>query len=333
MSDLEGRYRLLLRLYPNDYRRVRGEEIVGTYLDLTAPGRRWPSAADAADLAMGAVRERLRAAGASGLLPGVRLAAILAFITATALAGLWTGAEQIIDRADRSVSTFGPFVSIGIVVWVAWLLVAALDALAPVRWTRLAIMLALVLTTAVVPVADLAGMPRPPLFYLVPQATLGLLALALPASRSRWHRIVPLTTALGAGLVAGPALSRRGTWSYRFDDGGVLLTYAGMALLMTAVLVAVALSLRGDTRGLWATLVLFTPVGLLGLYVLSAMASDLVGSGNSTFLVIAGTAAAVVVGATGSLGAAVATCRRAPTSVSTSEPVRTVARRCPTCGR
>ncbi|MEO3769180.1 hypothetical protein [Micromonospora sp. B9E7] len=333
MSDLEGRYRLLLRLYPDDYRRVRGEEMLGTYLDLTPPGRRWPSAADAADLVAGAVRERLRAAGAGGLLPGVRLAAVLAFVTATALSGLWAGAEQIVDPADRSVPAVGPFVSVGIVVWSAWLLAGAVDALAPVRWTRLAIIVALLLTVAVVPVADLAGLPRPPLFHLVPQATLGLLALALPASRSRWHRTVPLVAALGAGLTAGPVLSGRGTWNYRFDDGGILLTYAGVALLVTAVLVAAVLSLRGETRGLWATLVLFAPVGLLGLYVLSAMARDLLGSGPSTFAVIAGTAAAVVVGATGSLGAAVATCRRAPTSVTALDPARAVAQPCPTCGR
>ncbi|MFI7079580.1 hypothetical protein ACIBO1_19970 [Micromonospora sp. NPDC049903] len=44
---------------------------------------------------VGGVRERLRAAGAVDLIPGVRLAATLASTTATALAGIWTTAETI----------------------------------------------------------------------------------------------------------------------------------------------------------------------------------------------------------------------------------------------
>ena len=42
----------------------RGTEIVGTYLALSTPDRRWPSAADVTDLA-GGVRQRLRLAGTS----------------------------------------------------------------------------------------------------------------------------------------------------------------------------------------------------------------------------------------------------------------------------
>lgn len=37
MNDLERRYLRLLRAYPADYRRARGAEIVGTYLDLATP--------------------------------------------------------------------------------------------------------------------------------------------------------------------------------------------------------------------------------------------------------------------------------------------------------
>ncbi|MEU7934965.1 hypothetical protein [Micromonospora echinofusca] len=93
MSELERRYHRLLRAYPAEYRRARGAEIVGTYLDLAGPGRRWPSPADAADLVRGGLRQRLRAAGAADLVPGVRLAAVLAFLTATALAGAWSVLE------------------------------------------------------------------------------------------------------------------------------------------------------------------------------------------------------------------------------------------------
>ncbi|MEU4427969.1 hypothetical protein AB0F81_45725, partial [Actinoplanes sp. NPDC024001] len=61
MSDLERRYRRLVRIfYPAGYRAERGTEIVGTYLALASPDRRWPSAADAGDLAAGGLRQRLR---------------------------------------------------------------------------------------------------------------------------------------------------------------------------------------------------------------------------------------------------------------------------------
>ena len=77
------------------------------------------------DVVVGGVRERLRAAGAADLIPGVRLAATLAFTTATALAGIWTAAETIAGRASWGVPTFGPFATTGIIVWAVWLLAAS----------------------------------------------------------------------------------------------------------------------------------------------------------------------------------------------------------------
>jgi hypothetical protein len=45
MSKLERRCRLLLTAYPAEYRRERGEEILGTLLETTLLGRNWPRAA------------------------------------------------------------------------------------------------------------------------------------------------------------------------------------------------------------------------------------------------------------------------------------------------
>ena len=42
MSTLERHCQLLLRAYPAAYREVRGEEIIGTLLEATPPGRSWP---------------------------------------------------------------------------------------------------------------------------------------------------------------------------------------------------------------------------------------------------------------------------------------------------
>jgi hypothetical protein len=55
---LQRRSRLLLRAYPAAYRRDRGEEIIGTLLEATPEGRRWPQARDARALIAGGVRAR-----------------------------------------------------------------------------------------------------------------------------------------------------------------------------------------------------------------------------------------------------------------------------------
>ena len=55
---LARRYRRLLFAYPVAYRTRRADEIVGTLLDLAAPGRRRPTLAEAADLIAGGVRHR-----------------------------------------------------------------------------------------------------------------------------------------------------------------------------------------------------------------------------------------------------------------------------------
>ena len=58
MTVLERRCRLLLRAYPAAYRRDRGEEIIGTLLEATPPGRSWPRPRDARALAVGGLRAR-----------------------------------------------------------------------------------------------------------------------------------------------------------------------------------------------------------------------------------------------------------------------------------
>jgi hypothetical protein len=55
---LERRCRLLLRAYPAWYRRERAEEMLGTLLEATPPGRRWPSFRDARGLIIGGLRVR-----------------------------------------------------------------------------------------------------------------------------------------------------------------------------------------------------------------------------------------------------------------------------------
>jgi hypothetical protein len=60
VTPLERRCRLLLRAYPAWYRRKRAEEMLGTLLEASPPGRRWPSFRDARALVIGGLRVRGR---------------------------------------------------------------------------------------------------------------------------------------------------------------------------------------------------------------------------------------------------------------------------------
>ncbi|MEO3747131.1 hypothetical protein [Plantactinospora sp. B5E13] len=331
MRDLERRYRRLLRAYPAGYRQARSGEIVGTYLDLAGPDRRWPSILDTVDVLVGGVRERLRAAGAADLIPGLHLAAVLSYITATALAGFWIAAEVVTISGLWGSPAFGPFATTGVIVWACWLLAAVVHIFAPSRWARVAIGLALLLTVAVVPVAALFDLPRPYLLVLLPQAALGLLALAIPSHTALRHRLIPLATTPAAALIAVGALSGSSAWFYRFSYGAAILPEAGAVLLLTAMLAAAMLSLRGDARGLWALLVLLTPVGLLALYPLSENIAPVVGAGYADFRVITGTTAAIFI--LGGVTLAVALAMRARSSETAGIPTISVHDRCPTCGK
>jgi hypothetical protein len=58
VTPLERRSRWLLRAYPADYRRERGDEMIGTLLETTPDGRAWPRPRDVRALAMGSFRVR-----------------------------------------------------------------------------------------------------------------------------------------------------------------------------------------------------------------------------------------------------------------------------------
>lgn len=58
MSALERHCRWLLRAYPAWYRRERSEEMLGTLLEASPPGRKWPTFRDARALVTGGLRAR-----------------------------------------------------------------------------------------------------------------------------------------------------------------------------------------------------------------------------------------------------------------------------------
>jgi hypothetical protein len=75
---LVRRTRLLLGFYPPGYRAHRGEEILGTLLDTTRPGRGWPPAREVASVIAGGLRARRAANLSQGLGASLRHTAILA---------------------------------------------------------------------------------------------------------------------------------------------------------------------------------------------------------------------------------------------------------------
>jgi len=78
MSRLEGRARLLLRAYPPGYRAERGAEIIGTLLEASPPGRRWPAAREARSLVIAGLRARAARNRRQPLAASLRLTLLLA---------------------------------------------------------------------------------------------------------------------------------------------------------------------------------------------------------------------------------------------------------------
>ncbi|WP_410815701.1 hypothetical protein [Micromonospora sp. 050-3] len=324
MNDLERRYLRLLRAYPADYRRARGAEIVGTYLDLAAADQRWPAPADAADLVRGGLRQRLRAAGVTDLIPGVRLAALLALVTASALAGVWGTAELHPPPVEWGVPHVGPFVSLGVVTWAAWLLAAVVIAVAPSRVARWAITVALLLTIALPPVAAVLDAPRPPLFVLVPQMVLGLLGLALPDRPSRAIRLAPLLSAMLAVAATHFLVGADAMGGYYAPTATRFLPIVGGLLLVVGTLLAMGLALGGDTRGGWALVTLLTPAGFLAVPGLADSFGPAYGA--ITFAELAVTAIAVALAGPAVLLLTILfRSRRTPTPQPSGQ-------QCPTCG-
>ncbi|MEV5411524.1 hypothetical protein AB0K60_22135 [Thermopolyspora sp. NPDC052614] len=98
LAKLEHRYRRLLFAYPPGYRAGHGDELIGTILDGTEPGRSLPSPRESAALIAGGLRTRAvqAAAGpawADGLHLGATVLAVLNLATLVRYAGsvpLWT---------------------------------------------------------------------------------------------------------------------------------------------------------------------------------------------------------------------------------------------------
>nr|BFE59883.1 hypothetical protein GCM10020063_044090 [Dactylosporangium thailandense] len=192
---------------------------------------------------------------------------LLALTITTALASWWAMLLALAPTVPRHTPT-GPVLFLGVAAWVVWLLTAVVHAVAPGRWFRRVAVLAVLVTAGVVPAAMLTGIPRPPLSVLVPQLVLGVVALGAAGPHRWWVRLTPLA----AGAVTVPlAVAAGPRYGGYYITAATTLPAAGVALLIGVTLLALGLAARHDFRGVWALLILLTPIGMLALNPLGAM--------------------------------------------------------------
>ena len=225
------------------------------------------------------LRERLRANGTLGVIPGLRVAATLALSVVAGLSAWWLLTMRVpamrVPAIPASLAAalsrehvqipelaprLGPFATLGVVPDAAWILTALVAACTAGRLARVLIACSLVLTVAVVPVGAVTAYVAPPLPILIPQFSLGVLALALPSGRPPWVRAAPLAIAVAAAAAAG-LLPQRTAWVA--DPSAGLLQSLAVVLVAGTFLGGLAYRVRRDSTGLWAALLLLTPATLV----------------------------------------------------------------------
>jgi hypothetical protein len=230
VTALERRTRLLLRLYPADYRRERGEEMIGTLLETTPDGRAWPRLRDARALGVGGLKARAaqnrRLSTAANLRVAIMAGVSLYLAT---LAG-----EYLASVA----SAFGPN-SQSVPGWSAWpaalagLFIAATVVLA---WTapRLVVLVSAVLAAAAVSWFDFAigqtHLSAPAVTQTMCLAALVALVPRTPRPSRRWLWLMGSVAAM-AVLPSVPL----GYWYWSFSP---LLT--PQALVLATGIVGIA---------------------------------------------------------------------------------------------
>jgi DNA-directed RNA polymerase specialized sigma24 family protein len=267
VDPLARRYRRLLLAYPDSYRRQRGEELLGTLLDAARPGQRRPTTADATDLVLGGLRQRLGRAVAADLESGLQLAAPFALALAAGLCGfLWLTIERLPD----GVRAAGPFLTIGPAAYAVWLAAAALRALLPPAASRIPVAGAMAVTVLLLPAAAIDGYQRPPLWVIL--ALLGFGTIALAGGGQPLPGAARLAVPVGALVVTALAralLIWQDSWPWSADYYQPALWLAGVLAALAVIALAIAAAVAA-VRGypvrpyLWAALLLALPGGWLG---------------------------------------------------------------------
>lgn len=321
----EATYRRLLRAYPRSWRVHRQEEVVDVLMqgaEQSRDGR--VGVLEAAGLLAGGLEERLERVlqlvplrvrervAALAIASGAALAVVLLLFAELPLPGRT-------QMAPYPVTGWGPVMTLGVLPCLGWVLALVLVGVHRLREARWAALITMVVTAAVVPLAQASGLPRPPLFLLGVQVVLAALAGTARVSWSPAARRGVVTTALvltvvlSATQLARPSLAQDPRLSFYRGWGLPQVGTAGAVLAVVAVVVAIALAWQGR-RWLVPAVTVAMPWIYLGLFSTAVTAPDAL------------TGAAVVTSAVLAAGAAAALGRRTATSrppqSNSTEPLR-----------
>jgi hypothetical protein len=272
-STLERRYRTLLRAYPARYRAERGEEILGTLLDLAGPDRRSPRISDAADLVASGLRYRLGMGTVAGLDGGLATAAPIALCVAAGISAFaWWRVEPVTPGVHIGGSAlFGLFRTLGPVAYLAWLVAAAGWAVLRTGPARLLVGFAIAVTLTLPFVAPLTGVDRPPLWVLMALSAFGVLALGgYPRPLSTDERLAVPVGAVAVAITASAVMRAwppsGGGFGYYYQPtiSRVGTITASVVAAVAAVAVVRAVRGRSGSEWLWAAALLALPAGWLG---------------------------------------------------------------------
>jgi hypothetical protein len=271
-------------VYPAGYRHRRADEIVGTYLDIAAPGQTRPTLADAVDLVAAGLRQRLGID--ADLAAGWALAGPVALALAAGLSGfLWLSVEPLFGAPLGGHAAPAAYAT--------WLLALAGWLVAPRRYARWPVALAVSVTALVTPVTLVTGEVRPPLWVVLALLGFGAIALTAPVPAGATVRLGVLTgalvtAALAKWLLAGqlPATPpATGYYQPVLSLAGLVVAGAVMAVAAGGVLAA--LEGRRARPWLWAALLLALPGGWLGPRSTALEAGNQPGFGRLAEVVLA----------------------------------------------
>lgn len=304
----ERAWRRLAAVYPRWYQERRGEEIVDTVLEAAGsapPWRRWAEAVSLVGHGL-ALRADLGTEGALGGLldaaaaPGLAGAAVVSAVSF--VAGDWQPWSSTSSALGPVVTAghFGPFATIGPVVYLAWVVAALARMVWRPAWSKRFVTLALAVTVLAVPTSAVLGVERPPLFVLAAVAGLGLPSLLGPGAARRRRPAAVLVGALATLALLAPtalpvALAGVGSSSTHGGHGGFAYYQSGMAVLAgwmpviaVVVIAGAAVAALGGRRELGGAGVVLVAPWLLLSALHAPRASTALASGIALAALIAG---------------------------------------------
>lgn len=243
MTSLESRARSLLRFYPPSYRADRGEEMLSTLVEASAPGRNWPAPRDARSLIAGGLRARHAENGRLPFATNMRLVLMLGIVlwlaaipsTVMNFAPLWPGAAYLTCALLLAVTIAAPwFAHRGITISLALATAVALGLLAYHVYEPHPVTGAVTYAAVLPLVIDVAR-------FVVPPLVLAAIVAAEPVRPPRSWLWLPGAMAVAFALLYTGA---------RVDFSPLASSITGSAgtVILWVLLCAVAAWLATDTR-------------------------------------------------------------------------------------